>query len=53
MNIQPDKVGAAACEALSVILVTGEEWNMALQSSLTCALGLPSINSEVILTLNP
>jgi len=35
MNIRPDKVDTVAGVALSVILVTGEEWNTALKSSLS------------------
>lgn len=53
MNIQPDKVDTAAGVALSVILVGGKEWNMDLKSLLSYALGLLSVNPELILTPNP
>lgn len=50
MNIQPDKVNAAAGVTLSVILLTRREWNVVLKSSLSYALGLLSVNPELILT---
>lgn len=36
-----------------VVLVTGEEWNVALKSSPSYALGLLSVNPELILTPSP